>query len=182
MRTRAVLPGPAHLPRRARFVRISTAALLSLGAILAVLVFVSIPRLRSLAQQENEADAHATLELFRGALTVLAAERPARAPPLSLEELARPAPISRSLSDGEFLADGLVLRRHGYLFRLVEVPGAQGPGILAWPWEHGTTGKAAFLFTPDGRIFRHPNTPASWNGPTPSLEPAPIDGGWFLAF
>ena len=169
MRTRGRGAPPA---RRAGAARISAAGVASLAAILAVLVFVSLPRLRSLAQQENEADAHGTLELFRGALPVLAAERPTTALPPSIEELAESDTIAHGLSDGEFLDHGRVLRRHGYLFRVVD------GGVLAWPWKHAATGRSAFLLTPAGQILQHANVPRLWDGPDVATTQVVDVAGW----
>jgi hypothetical protein len=167
---------PAPPARRAGVARISAAGVASLAAILAVLVFVSIPRLRSLAQQENEADAHGTLELFRGALPVLAAERPLAARPLSIAELADSETIAHGLSDGEFLDQGRILRRHGYLFRVVDVAPLPQRGVLAWPWKHAATGRSAFLLTPAGRILQHANVPRLWDGPEVSTTSVDVSG------
>jgi hypothetical protein len=164
----------ARASSRAGAARISTAGIASLAAILAVLVFVSIPRLRGLAQLENETDAKQTLELFRAALPVLAAEAGATAP--AIQTLARGEPIAHALCDGEFLEEGRTLRRHGYLFRLVEVPGTRGHAILAWPWKHAATGRSAFLFTSTGQILEHANTPPRWSGPALQLLVTP--SGW----
>ncbi len=145
----------------------STAGTLSLIAIASVLLFVSLPRLKGLALQENEADARATLELFRAPLLALAHDAGSEPPPIG--SLSRSPAILRSLSDTDFLEEGRVLRRHGYLFSIVEIraPALAEPrfGILAWPWEQGNTGTAAFLLVSDGRVFHHPNQPARWSGP-----------------
>ena len=163
---------------RAGTTHISAAGIASLIAILSVLVFVSIPRLRTLALQESESDAHGTLELFRAALPVLAAERAAPADALSIADLADTETIAHALSDGEFLDQGRVLRRHGYLFRVVDVAPAQERGVLAWPWKHAATGRSAFLLTPAGRILQHPNAPGTWDGPDVSTTPVTDVAGW----
>ncbi len=157
---------PARRATRARR-GFSTAGTLSLVAIASVLLFVSLPRLKGLALQENEADARATLELFRAPLLALANDTAGAPPPI--RSLSRAPAIQHSLSDTDFLEEGRVLRRHGYLFRVVEIRDPELAethlGILAWPWELGNTGAAAFLLASDGRVLHHPNQPARWSGP-----------------
>ena len=125
---------------------------LSLAAVLAVVVVVSLPRLRSLAVQENEADARATAEILAGALEELPATRLP-----TLQELLQSSELA-SLDDAELLAQGTLLRRHGYLFEVTRLTadgrpalGGEGSGpaharaVRAWPWAHGRTGVETFL-------------------------------------
>jgi len=166
----------AHASRRGP---ISFSGALSLLAIAAVVLVVSVPRLRGIALLENEADAVGTAQLLARALQALDA-KPRSSP--SMRELLR-RPELRGLDDAELLAEGRVLRRHGYLFEVtclspaVTAPAAPAcilsgePAALcgllairAWPWEHGTTGLAAFLATQKGGRLVHPNTAPGWEG------------------
>jgi hypothetical protein len=148
----------------------------SLIAVVAVLVFVSLPRLRGFAVSENEADARDTARLLARELSVDAGRS------VAIGQLAGPDRISRALTDAELLAEGTLLRRHGYLFAVVplgvstaspprrgvvQAAGGAVPAraVLAWPWRCGRTGSSSLLATPDGRVFRHPNSSALWNGP-----------------
>lgn len=159
---------------------------LSLLAVVAVLVVVSVPRLRGLALQENLADARATALVLARAL----AERDGGpSSSVRLEELLSLAP----LSDAELLADGRLLRRHGYLFELTRLfapadsswggPAAeQGlAAVRAWPWAHGRTGTKAYLVLADGTRLEHANDPPRWQGPG-AAGAAPLEvPGWRVA-
>ena len=93
---------------------LSLSGALSLLAVVAVLVVVSLPRLRGLALQENEVDARGTALMLARALRGIE-PRPDRKP--ALRELLR-RPELRGLADVEVLAEGTLLRRHGYLFEV----------------------------------------------------------------
>ncbi|HEX6882575.1 MAG TPA: hypothetical protein VF530_04285 [Planctomycetota bacterium] len=160
---------------------------LSLLAVVAVLVVVSVPRLRGLALQENLADARATAQVLARALV----ERDASAS-VALDELLRSAPLD-SLSDAELLADGRLLRRHGYLFELTRLfapadatwGGSEAerglPAVRAWPWAHGRTGTKAYLVLSDGTRLEHPNDPPRWQGLS-GAGAAPLEvPGWRVA-
>ena len=156
---------------------LSRAGVVSLTAVLAVLVAVSLPRLHGLARRENQVDARATAELFARALAGLAPE----ARTLPFEELARQARLTRTLRDAEWLEDGRVLRLHGYLFELCPAPAAltpvegklelaQGPqpisdslAVRAWPWST-STGLTAFVVAEDGPVLAHANEDGLWQG------------------
>lgn len=133
---------------------------LSLFAIGLVVVLVSVPRLRALALRSNEDDAWQMIRLlgqeaFGG--EVLAA------PNRDLGQLVDERPgLAHRLDDTEVLQQGRVLRRHGYLFDLIEAGGRHE--LRAWPWRHGRTGVAAFVFTDRGELFGHPNPQALWSG------------------
>jgi len=145
---------------------------LSLLAVVAVLVVVSVPRLRGLALQENLADARATAQVLAHALAEHEADAGAS---VGLDELLASAPLD-SLSDAEILAEGRLLRRHGYLFELTRLfapadatwggPEAERglAAVRAWPWAHGRTGTKAYLILADGTRLEHPNDPPRWQG------------------
>ena len=149
---------------------------LSLLAVTAVLVVVSVPRLRDLAVAENEADARATAQLLaealRGSATSSAEARGDREP--GLRELLRRPELTGALGDSELLEHGTLLRRRGYLFEitrltpLLSLPSTpasllcgQSGGlhgmlaVRAWPWAEGT-GEASFLVTAEGATFVAP--------------------------
>lgn len=158
---------------------ISFSGALSLLAVVAVLVVVSLPRLRGLAQQENEVDAKSTARLLASALREMGSS-PARKPAMR-ELLRRPELVG--LGDAELLAGGAVMRRHGYLFEVTCLPptvtatcapaallGGESAAlcgllaIRAWPWDRGATGRFAFLATQRGGTLAHSNSDSPWAG------------------
>jgi len=180
-------------------VGLSPTGTVSLAAVVAVLVFVSLARLRPLMTHENEVDARRTVELLAAQLPAWSARpgHPTQVP--GLKELAGKDAVRQALSDGAFEEGGRILKRHGYLFSVVELPPpppldlepgtvlAAPPtragtepllGVLAWPWEHGNSGRRALLCTADERLYRHPNTPARWSGPGAAREVLTAWGGW----
>jgi hypothetical protein len=188
-----VLPAPEVGFWKSR-VGLSPTGTVSLAAVLAVLVFVSLARLRPLMTHENEVDARQTVELLAAQLSAWSAERGHQRLTPDLEELAEGGPVIQALADGAFEEDGQVLKRHGYLFSVVELPPpppldpgtvlAAPPtrttpepllGVLAWPWKHGNSGRRALLCTADQRLYRHPNTPPRGGGPA---GPDPRGGVW----
>ena len=148
---------------------------LTLGAIAAVVLVVSLPRLRDFALRENEADA---LRLTgRLADVVRAAEPGVRR--ADLRELIGLAPaLSRQLDDAEFLDDGRCLRRHGYLFAAVaeDAAAAGDLWIAAWPWKHGRTGRVAFAWTAELGLVGHPNADGAFSGV--AARPPRPDAAW----
>lgn len=144
-------------------------------AIVAVLVLVSLPRLRSYATTANEEDAVATSLRLANALS----DRPVapdEVPPV--EEIARDH--LRELTNAEFFAEGQQMRRHGYLFTLQHVPRPERTGlgrvvyasdpepllaIVAWPWDVGRTGTSAWVATVEGDLFALRNHDGLWSGP-----------------
>jgi len=164
-------------PHRA-LLGLSLSGALSLAAIVAVLVVISVPRLQDLAKHENEADARVTAQILARALNSL----PAAGEP-SMRALVRRPELSGGLSDAELLQRGALLRRHGYLFEVTRLAprlslpaaplsllsGEKGVlgsvlAIRAWPWAHGSSGEAAFLVTASGASLRHPNSVLRWHG------------------
>jgi hypothetical protein len=161
--------------RSLRIGGLSLSGALSLAAVLAVLLVVSVPRFHGLALQENEADAKATAALLARALD-------AGGPAPTLRDLLRRKDLAGLRADAELLAQGKLLRRHGYLFEVTQVAptwtvaglplglvagqaDALAPvrAIRAWPWRHGATGRTAFLVTADGAQLAHTNS-EGWQG------------------
>lgn len=198
-----VAPIAAHPPEISAWksrVGLSPAGTVSLAAVVAVLVFVSLARLRPLMTHENEVDASQTVQLLAAQLDSWRAERGNQSLVPSLEELAAEATVRQALSDGLFEEDGRVLKRHGYLFTVVELPPLPAPqqpesgtvqaaessppplqpqlGVRAWPWKHGSSGRLALVCTADGRVFRHANTPPLWSGAEAAAELSPDWTGW----
>jgi hypothetical protein len=148
---------------------LSRLALASLVAVGSLLVFVSLPELAGFAVRENERDAIATARVLAAALGK------APAVVLDLKGLVESERLSRQIEDAEFLEHGRLLRRHGYLFELVELgapvqrAGLEPPAkaryaVRAWPWEQGRTGSAALFALGDGELFGHLNGDGHYDG------------------
>jgi hypothetical protein len=137
-------------------------------AVAVVVLLVSLPRLREFALRENEADAR-TLVARLGELCA----RETHAGSLA-QALEREPQLVARLDDAEWLDQGRVLRRHGYLF---ELDASRRPArVLAWPWEHGRTGLRAFRWEA-GVLQIHSNRAGAWSGAqAPPLEDASGDG------
>lgn len=177
--------------RRQRRGSISTSGVLSLSAIAMVVVLVSLPRLRSFALRENEADAihllrtvaeswHATpveaRGLGTGALRAAAADSGGFAPDLA-ELLRSDHELERRLENCHDLGQGRILR-HGYLVEGFELaPGSWA--LRAWPYRYGQTGRRAFVWIPDQGFSEHLNSDAAFDGPDrPPLGPVSAAAGW----
>jgi hypothetical protein len=145
---------------RSRVAPLSLSGAMTLFAIAAVLVTVSIPRLRGLAQRENEADARATAQLLAKGLADAMATG-SSVP--SLAALLREQALSGVRTDAELFPTDGVLRRHGYLFEIIQLP-SRANAVRAWPWKHGSTGARAFLALCDGTSYEHANAAALWDG------------------
>lgn len=174
----------------------------TLFAIAAVVVVISLPRLREFALRENEADARALLARLGAALEAHAAERPlATEPALAVVDLLETGGASRGaasdvvpsgpltssanpahprgLADAELLDGGRLLRRHGYLFDV-----ASGPDhrivVRAWPWHAGRTGQRAFVDPLGAPPLAHANPKAEFSGPDggPALQALGPETGW----
>ena len=142
---------------------VSAGGALSLSAVIAVLVLVSLPRLQAFALEENETDAAALTRALGRALVELEPAAGAAAALPTLAELAQAAGLDGPRDDVEWLETGRVLRRHGYLFELDLRAG--DPELRAWPWAYGDTGRAAFVFRPADGVLRHGNQAGAWTGP-----------------
>lgn len=173
--TEAVSSDAARTPGAAT-TRVASSRLLdyaTIGAILLVVVLVSVPQLRGFALRENELDAMRTLRLL--AATPAPANVPAGSYDLA-QLVAHDASLRRRLEDVEFLADGRV-RRHGYLFDISSLrPGE--PMLRAWPWSHGTTGRGAFVWTPQHGLLGHANKEGVFAGPDGAPEADDVNADW----
>ncbi len=189
------MPRSVRLQQLEERLGLSTLGAGTIFAIVAVLVLVSLPRPRSFAATANEEDARSTSLRLAAAL----ADRvliPGDLPPV--EEVARDH--LRELTNAEFLEGGHQMRRHGYLFSLRRVPRPESTGlgrvvhasdqepllaIVAWPWDVGRTGQAAWVATVEGDLLSlrtegEDVLPGTWNGPgrTPPLGQAVASWSW----
>ena len=168
---------------------ISLAGALSLVSIVFVLVLVSLPRLRAFVLVENAADARATVHYLIDEFALEADDDP---DPRVGELLERSHRLRHALSDAEVLADGRLLRRHGYLFAFVphdvlDRPAVADVGeydvrpmeanaprprasyvVLAWPWR--AEGTPLVVGTPEGALYSPRRHDLDWSGP--DLDPA----------
>jgi hypothetical protein len=141
-------------------------SLATIAAIGTVVLLVSLPSLRVFAQRQNETDAtHVVRILGRAAESAASGTSAARI-------FANDAELRRRFRDLEVLeADGL-LRCHGYLFDVA------GGVARAWPWAHGRTGFACFVWT-GGVLYGHPNAEGRWSGSArPPSGPWTDAAGW----
>lgn len=132
---------------------------LTLCAIAAVVLLVSLPRLREFALRENQSDAEKLVTRL-GALCE--ARQPELEPANIAELLASSKDLMRQLDDVELLDDGGTLRRHGYLFELAHVDGRAV--IHAWPWRYGHTGLAVYGWIRGTGAFVDANALGTWSG------------------
>jgi hypothetical protein len=140
-----------------------------LTAVGVVVLLVSLPRLREFALRENEADAR-RLTARLGELC----ERAQAAPVRDLGALlASEQQLLQRLDDADWLADGAVLRRHGYLFGLAP----DGQSVVAWPWEHGRTGVQVYRSAHE-KLEGHPNPGGAWSGLASPPQQAGDDPLW----
>ncbi|MCC6408463.1 MAG: hypothetical protein IT453_14970 [Planctomycetes bacterium] len=148
---------------------------LTLVAISAVVVMISLPRLREFALRENENDARVLLGRLASTLEVHAAERPAHVADL----VAAGDGLAQWMTDAEYLEDGKLLRRHGYLFDVVQGPDER-LAVRAWPWHAGRTGSRVFVDLVGAAPLVHPNDAARWSGLAGAPELATLDAaaGW----
>jgi len=170
--------GSSQLEARAG--RLPALDVITLGAVCAVVLLVSLPCLQGFAVRENEGDARRLLPWLSQRLN-----RPeAAAAGLGLEQLlerrsAQATERGLDLRDAHLAADGRTLRHHGYLFAL-EPPDPQGlRAIVAWPLEHGRTGRTSFRFVPARGLLEHPDPEGRWSGARgPSAEELAAAQGW----
>ncbi len=165
---------------------------LALVAVVAVVVLISMPRLRDWALRENERDAVRFARHLAGLVEVaerksglelhaLARPAMASASPLAIADLIAGDPAAESaLTDADFI--GRVLKRRGYLFDLVDHT-TEGCIVRAWPWEQGQTGLGAFVAVPGGPVYGYPNEDRRCSGPDrpPRIlqsEPQVVEATW----
>jgi hypothetical protein len=140
-----------------------------------VVILVSLPRLRRFALRENETDAAHMLR-------VLWNESESQAVTLHpgvLGALFGPGTgLQNRSEDVEVLDDGR-LRRHGYLFDVIETSRG-GIFIGAWPWEYGRTGIGAFSIGGERGLCGNENVEGSFSGPDrpPSSAELADDRAW----
>ena len=164
----------AHAPATATGTRgLTWIDRLTLVAIALVVVLVTLPVLRRFGVRENERDAMRMLRIL-SAEPASGGQRGAT----TLAELAAvDTTLARRLEDLERRDDGR-LRRHGYLFDVARLATGE-PVLLAWPWEHGQTGRGAFAWTPRRGLVGHPNADGRFSGPEAPPEPGDLlAGGW----
>jgi hypothetical protein len=154
---------------------------LTLVAVGVVVLLVSLPRLREFALDENEGDARRLVAHLGELLSspVHAADEPA-ADPANVEQLIHGSrELARQLDDAEYLDQGRLLRRHGYLFELTPraSPGSV-TGVRAWPWHYRQTGLSAFAWTPDAGLQGHANDGGRWSGPQQPPNAPDLAAGW----
>jgi hypothetical protein len=136
----------------------------TLAGVLAVVVLVSLPRLRVLARTENRGDALRVVRELDGHWLSEGA---------SLGELvSAEVSLQRLFSDPRPLEDGRRVRCHGYLFELVD------GDLVAWPVDAGRTGSTVYARTSDGRVFAHPNGDGRWEGAVRAPAPPWQGEGW----
>ncbi len=131
---------------------------ITLGAIFAVILVVSLPRLRALALHQNELDAIQATKLLGKSVFAMETE-PTLGGVLQID-----SSLEHRLEDVEVLEQGSLLRRHGYLFDLTRTQTGE-PAIRAWPWDCGETGYGAYVITKDAGLRGHPNAESLWSGP-----------------
>lgn len=152
---------------------VSTMGWATILAVVAVVFVVTFSNLRGMALRENESHAEALLRAFGELLTP---EVLADAPRDLQAWSAAQQGFDHELTDAHWVGDdGALLLRHGYLFEWR--PSATGPLLVAWPTEHGLSGRRAFLWSPDGGVVTLPNEARAWSGmerrPGPDLTPEP---------
>ena len=170
----ATVPAPAPAAARQR-IRMRPASALTLLAVALVVLLVSLPRLRELALRENQGDAR---QLVTRVAELLEGNDARFAPTIQSLLESRPA-LRRQLDDAEFLDDGSLMRRHGYLFEVVAFPQAQA--VRAWPARHGQSGLAAYAWSQGTGLIGHPNVDGRWSAELPPLapgDPAFDPAGW----
>jgi hypothetical protein len=150
---------------------------LTLVAVGLVVLLVSLPRLREFALAENESDAR-SLVAHLGELLAKPVHASESAP--SVESLVHESSeLARQLDDAEFLEQGRLLRRHGYLFELARAGGDSPACVRAWPWHYKQTGVAAYAWTASIGLQGHANDGGQWSGPAqPPPSSLDVESGW----
>ena len=154
-------PSIARVPSRSGALRLADVGVLV--AVGLVVLLVSLPRLREFALRENETDA-ASLVARLGRLCASSVRAAERGDVRDL--IASDLTLERQLDDAEFLEDGALLRRHGYLFEILDrdSAGSAGARVRAWPWQCRKTGTAAFAWTDAQVLVGHSNSDGAFSG------------------
>ena len=144
---------------------LSTMGMATLIAVVAVVIVITLSSLRGMAVSENESHAKSLLAAIADSLS----SEVFAAPPHSLEEVTKADDSLKSeLTDGEFLTeDGRLYLRHGYLFEWrAQEAGASGEDmvLVAWPFDSGQTGNAAFGLSKNGKVQSIPSPNGGWSG------------------
>lgn len=147
---------------------------LTLCAIAAVVLLVSLPRLREFALRENQSDAEKLVKRLGGLCDARELASGARLASIS-ELVAASKDLARQLDDVELLDAGRTLRRHGYLFELAHVDGRAV--IHAWPWRYGQTGFAVYGWIQGVGAFVDANARGACSGPANPPLLALVDTG-----
>jgi hypothetical protein len=170
----SALAGPVRdASERSTARRLPLADYFAILSIVVVVVVVSIPRLRGFAVRENELDA---IHMLRALAMQPAPGGHEQAGNDLAQLVARDPALQRRLEDIECLGDGR-LRRHGYLFDMTMLrPGE--PMLRAWPWNHGQTGRGAFVWTPQRGLLGTTNVDGRFSGPENPPAPADIGARW----
>jgi hypothetical protein len=154
-----------------------TLDVLTLCAVAVVVLLVSLPRLQDLAVRENEGDARWLTERLGELGGTL------EGAPHDIRGLLEAQPtLTRLLDDAEYLEDGRLLRRHGYLFEVVGADGASAgcglSAVRAWPWRYERTGRQAYLWRCGEPLRAHDNALGHWSGLQRPPEVAAVAAGW----
>jgi len=157
---------------RGRRGRLRLADAATLLAVATVVLLVSLPRLRDFALRENQGDARGLVARLG---RLLDDEVHAAEVGNVQDAIAGDPALARQLEDVEYLEHGRLLRRHGYLFEVLPGAAPQRVTVRAWPWEHGRTGLASFVWIAHRGLAGHPNTDGRWTGT--GGGPAPVFAG-----
>ena len=144
-----------------------------IAAIALLVCMVSLPRLQSYVQANNEEDAARALRILGRA------GNPGDAPDLATW-IARDSSLRHRFLDARVLEESGLLMQHGYLFHMQRSGGGSNQ-FVAWPRATPRTGQAAFMLDADGLVQRHANTDGRWSGPDArpvNLPSPPTEPGW----
>jgi hypothetical protein len=128
-----------------------------IAAIALLVCMVSLPRLQSYVQVNNEEDAARSLRVLGRA------GHPGDAPDLATW-IASDRSLRHRFLDARVMEESGLLMQHGYLFHMQRSEGDSNH-FVAWPRSTPRTGQAAFLLDSDGLMQRHANTDGRWSGP-----------------
>ena len=161
------VPRPSN---RSGYLRWSTGII---AAIILLVCMVSLPRLQSYVQANNEEDAARSLRVLGRAGS------PGDAPDLATW-IAGNRSLRHRFLDARILEESGLLMQHGYLFSMYRSEG-NATRFVAWPRSTPRTGQAAFALGESGVVQRHANTGGRWSGPGAGPEDSeipPAEPGW----